>query len=75
MKNSFLTLAIILTILSCNKNKTSEGFTLNGMAKEIPDSSVVYLNVDNRNIDSTIVLKETFEFKGQVDGPTNAVII
>ena len=75
MKNLFLGLSIFLTILSCKNGKEPEGFTLTAIVKEIPDSSVVYLNVDSRNIDSTIVQKESFKFEGNVEGPTNAVII
>lgn len=66
-------IAIIFTtmfiLISCQKK--DKGYTINGVAKNIADSTVVYLSLDNKFIDSTMVVGERFELNGIVDGPVN----
>jgi len=72
MKNFLIVLVIAFVFTSCiqkNKPITNEGFTLKVTAKNFPDSTKVYLfNRDiDKNIDSTYVINEEFEFSGKVD--------
>lgn len=65
----------IITVISCKTENKQDGYTLKGVAKDVPDNSVILLNVNNKNIDSTIVQEEEFKLIGKVEEPTNAVII
>lgn len=75
MKNPFLFLILISIATSCKTDSKPNGFVLNGIAKNVPNKSVVYLNINNKVVDSSIVENEKFNFKGSVDEPTNAVLM
>jgi len=75
MKKAALILSILLSILACKTDTKPEGYVLNGIAENIADNSIVYLNIDNKIVDSAVVKNEKFEFQGSVDGPTNAVLM
>lgn len=75
MKKIILALFTLIILFSCNKNKEIVGFEINGTLKNIPDSSIVYISKNNKNIDSTIVLNEKFKLTGKLDNPTNVYLI
>ncbi len=75
MKNSFLLLLLISIVYSCKTDSKPKGFVLNGFIKNISDQAVIYLNIDNKVVDSSVVVNEKFNFTGSVDEPTSAVIM
>jgi len=58
----------ILIITSCNSNK--KGFTIVGLTSNIPDSTKMYLDKS----DSTLVIRNQFQFKGRVDSVKESTI-
>ncbi|MDN5211859.1 TlpA disulfide reductase family protein [Fulvivirgaceae bacterium BMA12] len=75
MKRIGLITLMLLPLISCNPDKNQERFEVNGIAKNIPDSTVVTISTNNKIIDSTIVLNEKFHFSGSVEKPTNVYLI
>lgn len=75
MKNTFLFLLIILLIGSCKTESKPNGFVLKGVAENVADEAVIYLNINNKIVDSSKVVNQKFEFKGKVEQPTNAVLM
>ncbi|MDN5216932.1 TlpA disulfide reductase family protein [Fulvivirgaceae bacterium BMA12] len=69
---------IIFTLListSCQKNDTTDGYLINGVARNIPDSTAILMYLDTNTIlDSTIIVNETFQFKGKVERPTRVML-
>lgn len=70
---SFLAFAIF-GLISCNDNKSANGYDLTGTVKNAPDGSMIYLWTNNELIDSTIVEDEKFRFTGEVEDPAQAAI-
>lgn len=75
MKNTFLFLILITIFTSCKTDSKPSGFVLNGIARNVPDKTVVYLNINNKVVDSSLVENEKFNFKGNVEEPTNALLM
>lgn len=74
MKKVLLLFLTLLVMHSCQKNKTGNSYEIHGSVKNIPDSSIVYLSKNNKVIDSTIVINETFKLNGKVNAPTNVFV-
>lgn len=75
MKKIILVLVFIISLISCKDEvpeSKSKQFNLVVKAKNFPDSIKVYLyNRDiDKNIDSTYVVNENFEFSGHIDLPS-----
>jgi len=64
MKNIFFLFAVF-AIVSCTKHP--EGFIINGITSDFSDSTMVYLSLDNTDIDSTWVIDNKFSFDGKVE--------
>lgn len=76
--NKQLSIAFALLIIgffSCTSEKKELGYTINGQAKGIADSTFIKLKADNKILDSTMILKESFTFKGQIDAPKKVYVI
>ncbi|EZH73684.1 hypothetical protein ATO12_17255 [Aquimarina atlantica] len=73
----FLLLSIVLFTASCQKEKKNsfDGYEINGYVKNIPDSTLVQILVNNKVIDSTIVIGEKFKLIGKVEKPTNVFLM
>ena len=75
--------AITLSILSCktdqnNSSKkaiTKERYEILGTLKGISDSTWIFINKDNKKVDSTQVFNEEFSFTGKVDEPSSFFMI
>jgi thiol-disulfide isomerase/thioredoxin len=65
-------LVLILSMLLAFKS-SSQTFTINGEIKNI-ESGNVFLELNNTAIDSTLLIKGKFTFKGQIDIPRYASI-
>lgn len=68
----FLTLAITI---SCQNKTDTGGFTIQGTAKNVPDGTHILLYFfpnTHKVVDSTVVMGEKFQFKGNLDRPTLA---
>lgn len=75
MKKVSLAILAFFLIFSCQSQKHTAGYEINGTIKNIPDNSVVLLSVNNINMDSEIVMKEKFQLIGKVDHPTNVYLM
>lgn len=73
MNKNFL-FALLMLILFSACDNTTTNYEITGVIKNIPDSSVLYLSVNNVDMDSTIVLNEKFKFNGTVKEPTNVYL-
>ncbi|WP_072881408.1 TlpA disulfide reductase family protein [Salegentibacter echinorum] len=75
MKNIGLLIILLSVIISCAKNNKSEGYTINGALRNLPDSTsvVMYLDMDTV-LDSTIVMNEKFRFKGKIERPRRVML-
>lgn len=74
MKFYIKALVIVLLITSCKTEVKSDGYVINGNAKEIYNGIRVFLRTLDQNnrpidIDTAIVMNEKFTFKGKVLGP------
>jgi peroxiredoxin len=71
MKNINLTLLISIIILtsSCSENNRNE-YNLNGLAKNIPNNTLIYLLEDGKSKDSVKIINEKFSFNGIIEEPT-----
>ncbi len=66
MKKAVLIILSASLLFSCQTQKRVSGYTINGVAKNIPDNSVVILSINDKKIDSTPVIGEKFRLKGKV---------
>lgn len=75
MKKISITILLILIVTSCNTNHKPKGFVVNGIAKNMPDSTkvVLYLNMETE-LDSTFIIDEKFQFIGKVERPRRVFI-
>lgn len=69
-----LTVSVFI-FFSCSNKEKKEGYKINGIAKNISDSSIVILSANNKIIDSTIVIGEKFYFTGKIEKPTNVFLM
>lgn len=75
MKRILLLIFSAILICSCNSKPEKEGFTLTGTFKNMPDSTMVYLEMDNSRKDSAMIIDEKFRFTGKVEEPSSAILI
>ena len=61
----FILLLAVFAIVSCTKHQ--EEFMINGTTSDFTDSTMVYLSLDNKDIDSTLVIGNKFSFEGKVE--------
>lgn len=75
IKSIGLVLIPILIATSCQKGRSTDAYSVNGLIKNMPDSTkvVMYLDMDSI-LDSTIVLNEKFQFKGKVERPRRVML-
>ncbi|MGY3795421.1 TlpA disulfide reductase family protein [uncultured Aquimarina sp.] len=83
MKRSYFLVmsALVFIVFSCKQkqqneqtddfNTETEGYQIVGNLKNIPDSTWIYINKDNKIVDSTQIIGEKFEFTGSVDEPSS----
>ncbi|WP_299902186.1 TlpA disulfide reductase family protein [uncultured Aquimarina sp.] len=83
MKRSYFLVmsALVFIVFSCKQkqqneqtddfNTETEGYQIVGNLKNIPDSTWIYINKDNKIVDSTQIIGEKFEFTGFVDEPSS----
>tara|TARA_R110002051_G_C8756103_1_gene500976 strand:- start:802 stop:1914 length:1113 start_codon:yes stop_codon:yes gene_type:complete len=75
LKSIGLVLFPILIATSCQEGRTTDVYSVNGVIKNMPDSTKVEMYLDMDTIlDSTIVINEKFQFKGEVKRPTRVVL-
>ncbi len=65
---------IILQILSCNEKEEAR-FSLNGKTSGIENGTFIYLDIDNKTIDSTKVENNTFVFNSKIPNPQTQIVI
>lgn len=73
-----LLMLIVTAFYSCteqNHKTLNDGFVINGEVKGISDSSWVFLQNIEKTNDSAIVLNNKFKLAGQVNEPTNCILI
>lgn len=75
MKNVFPGLLAATLLISCGKEAEQTEYELNGIVKNIPDSTMIRLSANNVDIDSAMVLNEKFQLRGQVENPTNVYLM
>ncbi|MEZ4970933.1 MAG: TlpA disulfide reductase family protein [Flavobacteriaceae bacterium] len=76
IKHLGLVIITLLIGISCQEGHTkSDSYSVNGIIKNMPDSSkvVMYLDMDTI-LDSTLVLNEKFQFKGTVERPRRVML-
>ena len=72
MKKNGLIIFALSILTSCQMNHSPEGYLINGIAKNVSDSTKVLLYLYPKKdviADSTIVINEKFQFKGNVSRP------
>lgn len=71
---NYARLAIVfLLLISCQEKSSGEEYKINGIAKNMPDSTKVLLYMQPETlvvVDSALVMNEEFQFKGKVNRPT-----
>jgi thiol-disulfide isomerase/thioredoxin len=75
LKTIGLALIPILLATSCQEGRTTDAYSVNGLIKNMPDSTkvVMYLDMDSI-LGSTIVLNEKFQFNGIVERPRRVML-
>ena len=71
----FACVLVIIGFFSCTSEKKELGYTINGQAKGIADSTLIKLKADNKILDSTLILNEAFTFNGQVEMPKKVYVM
>lgn len=75
MKQLGIIFLVFAIIASCKNKSDTEGFTIQGTAKNVPDGTHILLYFfpnTHKVVDSTVVMDEKFQFKGSLDRPTLA---
>ncbi|WBX72257.1 TlpA disulfide reductase family protein [Tenacibaculum retecalamus] len=72
--NKIILALITLMIVSCNKENKNQ-FSLKGKTKDIKNETVLYLDLGNKTIDSTLVIDNSFVFKTKLsDYPLQLIL-
>lgn len=75
MRKILLVFMLLVSTLSCKESQETTGYKINGLLKNIPDNTIVYISANNKKIDSTTVLNGKFALSGKVEIPTNVYLI
>lgn len=75
MNKLYLTLLLAISIITISCVEKNKGYTINGIVKNIPDSTMITLSINNKEVDSTLIIGEKFQFKGKVEKLTNAYLL
>ena len=70
MKKKILFIISILTFSICYAQEEVEGYEIDGVIKNAPDSSIIELWIGKEIVDSTLIINEKFQFTGKVNEPT-----
>jgi len=74
MKELGIVILSLIALVAC-KNEKSElaqgSYEINGIIKNVPDSSILQVYIDNKIVDSTLIINEQFVLNGRVEEPTN----
>jgi peroxiredoxin len=65
MKMKIVIIFAVLLLVSCNS--PSNRFTITGLTLNIPDSTKIYLSNESSTFDSSLVINNRFNFKGEID--------
>ena len=57
-----------------SEQEAKEGFLINGIANGLADSTWIFLNIENKVVDSSLVVKNQFYLEGKVNGPIPGVL-
>ena len=75
LKNIGLVLFALLIGTSCEEGRTTDAYSINGVIRNMPDSTKVLMYLDMDTIlDSTMVINGKFQFKGEIKRPTRVVL-
>ena len=75
MRNIGLIIITLSILTSCQKNHLVDGYLINGVVRNMPDSTTVVIYLDMETIlDSTIIINEKFQIKGKVKRPTRVML-
>ena len=73
-----LTLSSLYLFFSCSttekEQEALEGFRIKGVARGLADSSWIFLDVEGKVVDSSLVVKEKFSLKGEVNDPIQGML-
>ncbi|MEH6680517.1 MAG: TlpA disulfide reductase family protein [Sediminicola sp.] len=72
MKYTGIVIISLATLISCQDKPTSKGYFINGIAKNVPDSTQILLYLYPKTdvvADSTLVINEIFQFRGNIKRP------
>jgi peroxiredoxin len=75
MKQLGIIFLVFAIATSCQNKTDTRGFTIQGTAKNVPDGTHILLYFfpnTHKVVDSTVVMGEKFQFKGNLDRPTLA---
>ena len=71
MKRIVLIILTLSILTSCQNDTKQSGYEINGIVKNIPDSTIVKIYDGHKAIDSGIVIGGKFKLTGKVEKPTN----
>ncbi|MCX2678777.1 TlpA disulfide reductase family protein [Galbibacter sp. EGI 63066] len=72
MKDIGIIIILLTTLISCQNKSETKGYTINGIAKNVPDSTTVLMYLYPKAFvvaDSTVVINEKFQFEGSLKRP------
>lgn len=74
MKKIKLIILTLIILSSCQHDKKLSGYEINGIIRNVEDSTAVFLSLNNKNIDTAIVIGEKFQFIGNIKEPTRVYL-
>ena len=74
MNKMILFIFTILILASCQKEVKNNEYVINGIIKNIPDSTVITFGDFFKPIDSALVIGEKFQFTGKIEKPENVIL-
>ena len=70
MKKFVIAIVSVILLTSFQNEIVNSNYELTGVIRNAPDNSIVLLIIDNKIVDSTLIIGEEFKFIGKVDAPT-----
>jgi peroxiredoxin len=62
--------SVVTVLISCQSKSSSDGYVVNGIIKNLPDSTTIFIYLDMDTIlDSAMVINEKFKLEGEVERP------